>query len=252
VALIEFDFLPVEALGEFSRAHWFGLTDAHFCLRVGAQSLFERAESARAENDSDPDTADRRIGYQLARLHADLLELLPNVLAALPPARAADVRTLDDQLAWLGAMKRRHEALPDDDERADAYSTAIGWLQEARRLDTGYLHAMPAIWLLRIDDELHLRWHGGATGPARHWSATSGTHVLPVDRFVAGITDFHDRLVDGTIDRIDALARAGEIDRAAFEQDHAEAAALLERALAAEPDREDRDEVEEAIALLHH
>ena len=247
MALIEFDFLPLEALPAFGGAHWFGLTDARFCLRVGEQALFERAP-AGADGAAE---VDRRIDHQLARLHADLLGQLPDVLEPVPKSIASRIETLDAQLAWLHGIEARHATMPEEDDDAeDAWWLATGWLQGARRLDTGWLRDMPAIWLLRIDDAVHLRWHANDASEARRWSATSGEHVLPVDRFRDEVRDFHTRLMDGMAERIDALDRRAAIDREAFERDQEQARQLLGRAFEPHPDPTDWTAVDEAIRFL--
>lgn len=238
MSLIEFEFMPIDQLEDFSRAHWWGLTDAYFCMNVGNQTLFElKEEFATPES--------RWVDYHLARLHQELIAMLPTVLEPIPDALVSRVSTLEAQTQLLATIEQVYEDIPDEDEEADDdYSDAILWLEEDRCLDNTYLRSMPKVWILQIGETIHIRWQ--SRDDESIWTATAGEYQISRESFIEEITSFHDRLITGMAPRIEQLAQAVEVDRANFDPEQEVWASKLQEALNTSADT-DWDCVQSAI-----
>jgi hypothetical protein len=79
----------------------------------------------------------------------------------------------------------------------------------------------PFIRLLRVGDEVHIRWDNRdrLVDGVRVWTAAHGVLVLPVERFVAEVRDFSRRFVDALAERLAAVEAGTVAPRAPVDTD---------------------------------
>jgi Family of unknown function (DUF5984) len=193
--LFEFKLAPLEAIEPWGdppnlALHWFGLSDGSYYLDLGAARLLEYA----ARNGWP-----RFVEYQLARIHEDILSMLPDVLEPIPlPVR---LRFRDGSLGdTLRHLRTASELLDGADPDLDAALDALG----SRLLDTAYLSPGAGIWIWSHAMKIVIEWDNGdrLVDGSRAWTATRGRHELARDDFVEEVGDFDRRLMAAMEERV--------------------------------------------------
>jgi hypothetical protein len=93
------------------------------------------------------------VEYQLARLHEDLISILPDVLETVPPDIARQFRN-NSISATIQRLRQAWSAQVDEDPGLDLAVEALG----ARGLDTGYLSPSAGIWIWTTDERAIIEW----------------------------------------------------------------------------------------------
>lgn len=198
---LRFDFTlaPVEDvdLSDFQLG-WFGLTWGSYSIDLGTARLFEYSELPGWP---------RHVEYQLARLHADLLTMLPAVLAPFPADIAQSIEASSFRKVFLALDTAWWEAEARDASRETLDATLPVF--QHRRLDSLYLSPSANIDLWRDGGRVVIEWDNRDQlvegKPA--WTALEGRHEVPVPLFQEAVSAFHERLMREMRDRIEALAR---------------------------------------------
>jgi hypothetical protein len=201
LSLFEFELAPVEAIEPWGTPpdlalHWFGLSDGSYHLEIGDARLLEYAPR---------DNWPHFVEYQLARLHEDVLSMLPAVLEPIPSTVTLSLRdgSLDST--------RRHvwkasESLDGADASLDVALDAFG----SRMLDTLYLKPGAGIWIWSHGSKTVIEWDNRdrLLDGQQVWTATHGRHELARDEFVDEVRSFDRRLMAAMGERV-RRARAG-------------------------------------------
>src|SRR5262249_17997042 len=148
---------------------WFGLTHGWYWIRVGETVLFRYTRAVLAHwaahwaRQHPGEQAAEHLGglpyvdYQVAHLWSDLLDLLPYVLAPLPPRLALVV---SPQEAWMTWQRQAEAAtrgtFPDEDARDLLYKATRWWFN--RWIDSQYLVAGPQIVCWSDGEQVHVQW----------------------------------------------------------------------------------------------
>ncbi|MDR3617126.1 MAG: DUF5984 family protein [Candidatus Obscuribacterales bacterium] len=208
--LFDFKLRPVDEIKPWGESpdlslSWFGLTDGFYRLQVGTERLFSSSDQiARVWVAKDPNFSGVYVDYQVVRLWEDLLQILPDVLAPIPPELArwfsADSPNTTDLLQsakdWL-----------DLEKDPDVLDKAISWIQN-RTLDSQYLADGPNIWLWSNDETVTVTWDN------RHclldgvelWSARCGSYSMPRATFLKEVRRFNDELIGQMQQRVDEIS----------------------------------------------
>ncbi len=254
--LLNFKLAPLE---EFTpRAYpgnpglsWSGLTQGEYWMRVGESRLLEYGERARAAG------APRHCAHPVARLHEDLLGMLPHILepvpAALMPYLSGDLAAAwcEAYEAWYDSnLARMHQPGPQRID-GDAHRMLHG-----RMLDTSYLAPLTNITIWSDDENIYVPWdnRAGVLDGVPAWAAQYGEFQMPRREFLAEVQSFHTRLteqMEGRIERVccGALPREIQVDLDALVSEQQERADSLHDALALQP-RTDWAAVERAIGEI--
>ncbi len=209
--LFNFRLTPIEEITPWGEPqspnlHWFGLTLGEYWIDVGSDLLYESTEEFILEHGGT-----RFVDYQVARLHEDLLYLLPHALEPVP--------THLEHYVWGAGLDRWTECWngwnPQDadlsEQDADEIIDRVRWIRE-RDLDGGHLSAPPTIRFWTTSDGLvHIGWKAGhcKIDGVRVWSAGSGSISMPQAEFVAEVRAFHDCLFGAMAERIKAIEAGG-------------------------------------------
>jgi hypothetical protein len=230
---IEFRLRPLEEIAPWHDAdgahlhmRWFGLTDGWYWIQVGETELFRytQAELTRwaqqypgAPSEHYPEGLPY-VDYQVARLWMDLLDLLPDVLAPVPPRLA---RILTAEHVWWTWQEQAEvaarEALPAE-EASDLLFEATRWWYK-RLLDSAYLVQGPLIVCWSDGQQAHVQWDNRecVLDGIPLWEASVGHHVMSLDAFRTALADFDARFIGRMADRV-AIAQ-GEWSRPEVELD---------------------------------
>ena len=202
--LFNFTLLPLETIKPWGSAgkldlHWFGLTDGHYWIEVGASKLLEYSLSAQEPGLS------RFCEYQVARLYEDVVEMAARALEPVPAdliphiAGEGRKRTLKRMSAWCDKNAERDDN--DDWSTVDAACTWIG----QRQLDTAYLSPSADIVLWSDESMVHIEWDHRdkliEASPA--WSAPFGSYSLTRPDFLAECLSLHERLMTAMSERVE-------------------------------------------------
>lgn len=229
MALVEFALTPLEAIEPWGtppdlRLHWFGLSDGCYHLELGDVRLLEYRQ--------EPGWP-RYVEYQLARLHEDLLEMLPHVLQPIP---AGVVALLPE--GSLGAASRTISAkYADTKNRGDDLDSAMEAIR-VRALDSLYLQPGFGVWMWSFGTTVVVEWDNRDRivegRPA--WTASVGRHELDRSSFLSELQSFDQRLMAAMDERIQAIGREWhrpdvKLDIPNLRVDHADRATWLSSAL---------------------
>ena len=158
MSLIEFELTPVAEIEPWGCApdlslHWFGLSYGSYHLEAGRSLLLEYASA---------EGWPRFVNYQLARLHEDLIAMLPDVIDEVP---SEVVRHFLN--GSLGATVRhlRQVWIARDGVQDSHLDTAVEVLG-ARALDTGYLNPSAGIWVWSMDAKTVIEWDNRRSAPS--------------------------------------------------------------------------------------
>ncbi len=195
--------------GETPCLHWFGLTLGWFWITVGDDELFRYTDEAMAFW-ARPEFAVAPAlpyeDYQVARYFEDLMEMLPEILDAVPADIAA--RTLEAG-AWAAWQNRANDwqERTDTDDAWDTYYAAVGWW-DRRTWDAGHLAYPPTIHLWRVGETVTVRWDNrerlvGTGIPV--WAAAMGEVTMPVADFIDAVNDFADGFLAAMAERVQSV-----------------------------------------------
>ena len=177
MSLFEFELAAVEAIAPWGTPpnlalHWFGLSYGSYHLDLGGTRLLEYAPT-----DNWPDFVE----YQVARIHEDLVAMLPDTVEPIPSA--VTLRFRDGSLgSTLRHVRKAWESLDDDDLSLDVALDALG----SRILDTMYLSPGAGIWIWSYGSKTVIEWDNRdcLVDGKQAWTATQGRHEMARDEFV--------------------------------------------------------------------
>ena len=186
---------------------WFELSDSVYYMDVRGKHLFKYTQSIRKHWESlYPDSGCNAIeytDYQVARLHEDLLEILPNVLQPIPEKLLQYVNTIESQRE-LDATISKVLADSTNPELDDLCFDARYWTN-ARYLDSGYLIAGPHIFIFRVGEQICVRWDNRQCeiDGIQPWEEESGEAFYSIEQFMNEVKSFHHRLMSDMQSRVD-------------------------------------------------
>ncbi len=195
MSLFEFELTPLEAIESWGTPpdlslHWFGLSYGTYHIDLGTTRLLEYAG-----HDGWP----QFVEYQIARIHEDVLEMLPAVREPIPSATVRHF--VDGGLdRTLRHLRKTWEPLNDADDSLEVAFEALG----SRLLDTAYLSPRSGIWIWSFGDKTVIEWDNRDRlfegTPA--WASAHGRHELTRDEFVEEVQGFHVRLMAAMDERV--------------------------------------------------
>jgi hypothetical protein len=261
--LINFELTSLERVGAWENdgalhLNWFGLSDGYYWLVADRDELFRYSDGFLARFPPDSVAILPYVDYYVARLHEDLIYMLPAILEPVPKDIAHLVNNPDRTRAWAVATRhwldKQHE---DADEAWRAYYQAVTWWDE-RRLDAGYLVNPPTIYCWRVDETIRLRWDNRERreGDVSVWSASLGEISLDADQFLDAVRTFDRRFLTAMRRRV-KTAVGGNWSRPSVRTDPGELRAeqtlredLLPTTLARGANQTDWDAVRHALASM--
>jgi len=213
MSLFNFGLRPIAEIqpwGEPGRhtLSWFGLSDGWYWLELAGQELFR---GRTPEQPGEPPY----VSYQVVRLWEDVLEIVPAVLAPVPPDLAGLLRSPEAFLA-------RAERLVADAARlgatADCVDDALAFWH-ARHLGSYHLVAAPELWLWSDGETVHALWRSQLAGAAL-WQAVGGTTAMPVGQFVDELRAFDRAFLAAMGERVEGVVRGGGLPGVAIDLEH--------------------------------
>jgi hypothetical protein len=213
---MEFELRPVADIEPWGSVpnlslSWFGLSDGSYHLEAGQSRLIEYVSA---------EGSPRFVEYQLARLHEDLISILPDVLEPVPPAIASQFR--DNSIgSTIQHLQQVWSAQDDEDPGLDIALEALG----ARVLDTGYLRPSAGIWIWTTEGRAIIEWdnrdrlHEGR--PV--WTAYIGRWEMGVAEFLHELQSFDRRLMDAMGARVRAAVASWTRPEVKVDVNHLEA-----------------------------
>ena len=240
--MFQFELFPVDEIPGWGTPpalglHWFGLTYGAYFIQAGETELLRYSDAWLAQNQPSAAAwyAGAYVDYQVARLHEDLLDLLPFATCPVPTeiadllrrARPARVRERLRARSQSGALSASQVA---------AVEEAAEWLRLIK-LDMSYLTRSPELRLWESAGEVTLEWDAPdeTSDGVPVWSSAHARVCMPKGDFVAAVAAFDRELMSQMEARI-AAARRGwsrpeiAIDLDALEREHAERASWLRNA----------------------
>jgi hypothetical protein len=259
--------LPWES-GHQRHLHWFGLTDGRYTIECGGIPLM-RINQAIIDATPERERTTPFFDYQVARLHEDLLEILPHAIDPIPSDLVDLVRLESGEFGFEERSLRwadqywlpPHGAPASEPEgagtHAEFWERAAGWWMEDRQLSRGHMFGQPDIRLWCEGDSLHVRWTNDCATDVKTglpWSVVpSGEHIMDRLEFLEEVRSFHERLMSAMQERVDVARVAWprpevEIDVDELVRQQAERVCSLDRALEVGGRSEkDWDSVREAV-----
>jgi hypothetical protein len=227
---------------------WFDLTQGEYWVRAGESALLEYGERAQAAG------APRHCAYPVARLHEDLLGMLPYILDPVP-ASLVPYLSGDCAAAWGEAYETWYDANLGSlhDAGLQRIDRDAHRLLHGRMLDTSYLAPLTSIVIWSDDENIHFAWdnRAGMLNGTPAWAADYGEFQMPRREFLAEVQSFHTRLIEQMEGRIEqvycgALRPEIEVDFDALMSEHEERGDALHDALSLQV-RADWRAVEHAV-----
>src|SRR3954452_12950922 len=171
-----FDLRPVNEIEPWTGADglclsWFGLSDGWYFIDAAGHHLLEYAAGTEC------------VSYQVARLHEDVVEMLPDVLDAIPEPLVARF-TNGSLLAAYDALF----AIANERSLDDPLCEALEGFR-VRCLDSLYLKPRANIAFWRRDNDVVIEWDNRSSFIAGEpaWSATQGRVSLCVEDFKSSV-----------------------------------------------------------------
>jgi hypothetical protein len=220
--------------------HWYGLSDCYFCITIGEAEIFKFSdEFVKAYSENESPVNKPYVDYYLARLHEDLLEILPDILEPVPEelvpyiANPQQYSRLREMLVqWL-----EQESETAESKILDIHQLASNWSGQ-RCMSFGYLNYAPVLYIWRTGDEIHIRWNNQDKTYAgvAVWSALEGKYTLDVSEFLEAITEFNREFMEAMLERINQVRQHWsrpeiQIDPNELEKEQAQREELLTQAL---------------------
>jgi Family of unknown function (DUF5984) len=201
-SLFQFELTPVAEIQpwmgpEGPHLHWYGLTHGLYWMQVGDHRLFEYSLDVVSRF-----AGPRFCDYQVARLHDDVLELVPHALEPVP-------QELQPYIAgeWDRYWKTWSQVLGDGGPNPDARDAAIWWMNR-RTLDSAYLTPSANIMVWSTPATIRIQWDNRLKEfqGSKAWSADYGFWEISRGEFVNEVRSFHDRLIEQMDDRVSQVA----------------------------------------------
>lgn len=196
--LFNFELTPVKNVVPWGQPNelslsWFGLTDGRYWIEASGACLFEYSEHVCLAGTG------RYCEYQVVRLFEDILDMLPAILEAVPPAL---VEYISDGTGrtWrknFAAWTEKNYGLMDEHEYWCLADPANSLLNH-RVLDAAYLSPSAFIYMWSDEKYVHIEWDNSEKfiDGKLAWSATQGHVQLLRDDFLHEIHSFHARLIE--------------------------------------------------------
>ncbi len=203
--------------------HWYGLTDGSYFFNLKDKKLFQYSDKIiefwkKDKNELNLET--NYVTYQIARLHEDLLEIIPDILQPIPKDIFKYIENYEKQTKLQTHLQDLYESLDDESDLLDIYSLASDCL-DLRRLSTGHLTNGPNIWFLLCDDIIYIRWNNenSTEKGIPIWSSLEGEITLTKDEFIAEVQLFHQRLMSDMDKRIQTIINSNPIPQITIDID---------------------------------
>jgi hypothetical protein len=264
MALFEFKLKPLREVMPWGQEpklslHWFGLTDGIYYMNVGEDQLFRSSKEILLhwkKEWPDLDINCEYVDYQVVRLYEDLLDILVDVMQAIPVELQQYVESQKSQEFWEEKLWDIFNST-EDEEVEGLYYLATEWWNSCRSLSTSHLNNGQNIWLWRTENTIHVRWDNESKriDGIPPWTAVRGDFVLPLEEFEEEVRGFHNQLMAAMESRIVELKTNNpiphvNIDLPSLEKEHEKRKLSLERALNRAPRVNNWDEVVRAINKL--
>jgi hypothetical protein len=198
MAMVEFELSPVVVIEPWGQApnlslHWFGLSYGSYYFDLGTARLLEYAAV---------EGWPRFVEYQLARLHEDLIGMLPDVVEVVPRAVSERFRN-----GSLGATHRHLSAIWSQDAMDENLDVALEALR-VRSLYTEYLSPSAGIWIWSSDTKTIIEWDNRDRlfegRPV--WTAQAGRFELNRQDFLHEVRAFDTKLMEAMSFRVRAAS----------------------------------------------
>lgn len=264
MALFEFKLKPLSDVMPWGQEpkltlHWFGLTDGIYYMNVGEDQLFRSSKEILLhwkKEWPDLDINCEYVDYQVVRLYEDLLDILVDVMHAVPVELQQYIDTQKNQEVWQNKLWNIFKSTEDEEDEG-LYYLATEWWNSFRRLSTSHLNNGQNIWLWRAGNTIHIRWNNEdkRINGIQPWAAVRGDFALPLEEFEEEVRRFHNQLMAAMECRIVELKTNNpiphvSIDIPSLEKEHEERKLSLERALNRAPRVNDWGQVVRAINKL--
>jgi len=255
---INFSLEPIESIGAWGptgakHLHWYGLTDGHYWIDVGNDSLFEYSQVAVDKYDAPSHCA-----YQVARLHMDLIELLPFSLNPVPkdliPLISGETAKSwnERRVSWF----EENEGRVAETRFLRIVESSSQWSFN-RHLDAAYLRFWPKIIIWSDETTVHVEWDNRdrLIEGCPVWSASVGSYSLPRTEFVASIESFHSRLMEQMELRVSQIVSGAqsagcEVDLKLLLEEQKWRSESLQAALESRSDASEWQSVRDAIEII--
>jgi hypothetical protein len=225
--LINFNLFPLENIADSVNAdspplRWFGLSQGEYWMELGENTLFEYSENVL------PDGM-RHCEYPVARLHADLMDMLPSILEPVPESLAPYLfgeEAAECWDAWTAWCDRHAEELGQG--HAQELEYALLALTSGRQHIADYVDP-PTRFVCWSDEEtVHFAWdnrHAELHGKPV-WTAVYGEYQMPRREFIEEVQQFHMRLMEQMAQRVEAVLTGAlppkvRVDINMLEREHA-------------------------------
>jgi hypothetical protein len=204
--LINFKLFPLDSIAASVKPEppgltWYGLTQGEYWIELGDNTLFEYTESAW------PDGM-HHCEYPVARLHEDLLDMLPSILEPVPQALAPYLFGEGAAAcwdAWTSWCDRHPAALGEG--HALALEEALLALTSGRQHIASYLNPPTRFVSWSDEENVYFAWdnrHDQVRGQPL-WTAEYGEFNMPRRAFIEEMQSFHARLMDEMADRVEQV-----------------------------------------------
>ncbi len=204
--LINFRLFPLERIytgldPENDTLSWFALSQGEYWIELGDNTLFEYGEHAW------PDGM-HHCEYAVARLHQDLMEMLPSILEPVPQSLVPYL--FGDQSAacwdaWTAWCDRHGADLGQ--EHAQALEESLLALTSGRQHIADYLAPPTRFVSWSDEDNVHFAWdnrHAMLHGlPV--WTAVYGEYQMPRRDFIEEMQAFHTSLMEQMAARVELV-----------------------------------------------
>ena len=174
---------------------WFGLSLGRYSIVADAFEVLRYSDAAvSAMRVAQPLCyPGPQVGYQVVRLHKDLLDIISDVLTPLP-CDVAEVLNRQTAVATMRRAQALASGMEDNDPTLMGLEALVDCLG-ARLLDTAYLEPCPWILLWRHSDVIHMEWNGDGQTlygvPA--WQFPSGRIAIGVASYRSAVAKFHSK-----------------------------------------------------------
>jgi len=208
--LFDFKLQPVDEITPWGEPpnldlSWFALTYGFYRLNVGNERLFSYSNEISNLWKADySDFSADYVEYQVVRFWEDVLEILPNVLAPIPPELS--VWFSGDNPKILKLFQASDQWLRSGREKSIVAEAALGWVQN-RVLDSGHLETGPRIWIWSDLETVTITWDNRQCliDGVEVWSAKCGSYSMTRAIFLKEIQRFNDDFIAQMQRRVDDI-----------------------------------------------
>lgn len=166
---------------------WFWLTDGYYWLNVGDVQLFKTSAEWNALHPESHGYAE----YQCARLVEDLLELLPQLMEALPPELYSFISTVQKYEELSTALNTLYARDGDLTPELNNACDVVGSLLWHGRLNTGHFAHNARCCFYHNSGSMHVQYdfRGKTENAIPPWAAGTGMYTLPFADFITEVED---------------------------------------------------------------